>query len=81
MKNLFLALSLVAALSGCKTHTDYGDCKGILNDNEKRQNLQYEVNTGNMIGAVVFSETLVIPLLVGGFWIWCPVGPKTDYLR
>ena len=73
MKSLLLVLALSLA-AGCTTRTQYGECKGFFDKDEEDPKLKYEVDTGNIIGAVIFSETLGIPILVGGLWLFCPTG-------
>lgn len=72
MKSLLLALVLSLA-AGCTTRTEYGECKGFFDKDEEDPKLKYEVNTGNIVGALIFSETLAIPILVGGLWVFCPM--------
>lgn len=67
---LFLALFL----AGCTSKTDYGPCIGVMDD--KNPLLRYKVSTWNVVLAVVFSETLFVPILVLVNQTSCPVGVK-----
>lgn len=71
-KSLLAVLLLGVLLSGCRDSTQYGECIGLVND--KKPELVYEVSTRNVVMAVIFSETLMMPILVGAFYLYCPVG-------
>lgn len=76
MMKIISILLLTALLTGCTTSTQYGECKGLINQEEKEKDLKYTVDGMNIFWAFIFSETLVVPLGVGAFWIWCPTGKK-----
>lgn len=73
MKRIFLALAIVALLSGCTKKTEYGDCIGAFDD--RRPDLHYKADTGNVVLAIVFSETIIVPAVVVLDETMCPVGP------
>jgi hypothetical protein len=74
MKNIIALLVLAASLSACTSKTQYGDCIGVLQ--EKKPNLTYELSVWNTVLAVVFSETIVVPIVVVANQHSCPVGVK-----
>ena len=62
-----------AVTSSCYTgSTQYGDCVGLGAD--KVPGLQYDLDVGNVVIAAVFSETIVIPLIILLSDAYCPVG-------
>ena len=71
----FAALALVAMLSGCTFNTEYGECLGLDDDNDRNPALKYELNTKNIVLGVIFVETLAAPIVVGLEATYCPVGP------
>lgn len=78
MRKFLIALVATSLLmaSGCTMQTEYGDCKGIATENEKNPKLVYETSAWNVAMDVIFSETLVAPVVGLGFALWCPVGEK-----
>lgn len=69
-----LSLILIALLSGCASQTEYGPCVGIAED--KNPNLHYKVSVLNVVMAIVFSQTIVVPVVVAVDELYCPVGYK-----
>lgn len=43
---------------------------------EKNDSIKYEVNTGNIILSVLFSETIIIPLILTGGQLYEPISKK-----
>lgn len=79
MRKLIASLALIGILFGtsaCTRHTPYGQCVGLINKDDERSNLRYEVSTWNIVMAAIFSETLLWPGLTAAFWVWCPQGTK-----
>lgn len=74
MRKLIVALALSLMLSGCTSSTTYGSCVGINGD--KDPTLRYDYDTGNIIMAIIFSETIVVPVVVVLSALECPVGTK-----
>lgn len=71
-----LLLSLVALmLAGCTTRTDLGPCVG-LNDSDRNPTLIYKPSTKNIVLAVIFAETVVVPAIVATSELYCPTGVK-----
>ncbi len=74
MKRLLGLLLLISFMSGCTSSTEHGECIGILDD--PKPNLRYDYNGGNILLAIIFSETIVVPLVVVFDDLKCPVGVK-----
>lgn len=74
MKKL-AALVLVGLLMvGCTSETPLGDCKGLTD--KKDPALVYEYDTGNVVLAVIFSETIIVPLIVVLSSLECPIARR-----
>ena len=71
MKKLAISLILVALLAGCTSSTNLGKCISI---NDKEQpGLVYKYNLWNIFLGFIFSETLIVPLVVVfGDYLKCP---------
>jgi hypothetical protein len=83
MKPKFLTpcLLVLAALFSvsCASSTEYGECVGVQEDDRKDPALDYRLSGRNVALAVVFSETLVVPLVVVLAETLCPVGRKAAH--
>lgn len=73
MKKLFIVM-LAVALAGCTSQTEYGRCIGVMQD--KNPKLEYELSIWNTAMAIIFSETIVVPVVVVANQYQCPVGVK-----
>jgi hypothetical protein len=50
---------------------------GLVNEDAKRDpNIKYEMSPGSVIVAIIFSETIFVPVYVLGWDLFQPVGPK-----
>jgi hypothetical protein len=49
---------------------------GLANQDEKDPRVQYEICVGNVIWAVILSETVVAPIYFFGWSLYEPVGLK-----
>ena len=79
---LFMMLFMVGC-AGNKT-IEYKDSKtntvskitfqpyGIFDDEKRNPNIYYSLSWGNIFWSVVFSETLIIPGILCGFYLWEP---------
>ena len=74
MKKILVIATLMALLTGCTSSTQYGSCIGIADD--KAPNLQYKLSVWNTFLAIIFSETIVVPIVVLANETYCPVGVK-----
>ena len=69
-----LALMTLILLASCTQTTKFGECVGI---NDTRQdNLVYKANSTNIVVGVIFSETVVVPLVVIFSDLYCPISTK-----
>lgn len=73
MKTVVL-LSLLLCFSACSTSTDLGECIGVSDKENKKY--EYEVNLKNVFLAIIFSETLIVPINVVGWNLKCPMEKK-----
>lgn len=74
MKKLLVVFLMAMSLIGCETSTPQGQCIGVIDDPDPT--LQYRASGLNLILAVVFVETLVVPAYVILADLKCPVGLK-----
>ena len=81
MKRILAALliSTIFAASGCVNETRYGNCVGLLE--EKDPALVYNASVQNIVLAVVFSETIIVPIVVALDGIECPTAKKPAELK
>jgi len=57
----------------CQTYGQYG----LFNESDMRNpKVQYKVIVGNIVWSIVLVETIVVPLVVVGWFLFEPVGPK-----
>lgn len=71
---LTAVLLIAALLAGCTSKTEFGDCIGIADD--KKPDLQYKVSALNVALAIIFSETIVVPVVVLVSEVSCPIAKK-----
>ena len=75
MRKKFIALGfLLLILTGCTESTEYGECIGLGQD--KDPELVYRLDKSNAFVAIIFVETIIVPILVLADNIYCPVGQK-----
>jgi hypothetical protein len=67
---VIVALALVA----CTTRTEFGECIGAADD--KSPALIYRLSAWNIIVGIIFSETIVVPVVVVAAQLMCPEGKK-----
>jgi hypothetical protein len=70
----YILMILLILTIGCTSHTEFGECVGIMEDRDPK--LVYEYNNTNIVVAILFSETLIIPAIVILEELKCPVGKK-----
>lgn len=76
MKRAIIALCAAALLAGCTTRTEYGPCIGVLETGDP--SLRYNLSAWNLVLAFIFSETIVVPVVVLIESTRCPVGQKVS---
>jgi hypothetical protein len=73
MKRVIALLALAALMSGCTSKNEFGECIGTFDD--KKPGLEYKLSVWNTFLAVVFVETIVVPIVVVADEVRCPVTP------
>ncbi len=69
----WLALALVLLLlGGCTSETAFGPCIGGFDDRDPH--LIYKVSGWNLAMAIVFIETIFVPIVVAVDETLCPIG-------
>ncbi len=83
-----LVLALAATLPGCaKARTiefrggarrvePYGLYVELFDKARKDPEAEYKLNIPNVALSVIFSETIVVPIILCGWYLWEPAGPK-----
>lgn len=46
---------------------------GLFNKNEKNENIRYELSIGNIIWSVLLIETIFVPVILIGWYLYEPV--------
>ena len=81
---IIIIILIIAALCGvglhsCSSNDAIDGVKystyGIINESEmKNPNIRYEISTLSVVLAVVFSETIIVPIYIIGWDLFEPVG-------
>lgn len=74
MKKILLVLALF--ITSCTSETKYGPCVGLSETENPK--LIYKTDVMNVVMAVIFVETVFVPLIVVLSELDCPVGRITD---
>ena len=84
-----LMTCLTIGLAGCDNRKEINgkiyDTYGVANEDVmKDPHIKYQLSPGSIIAAIIFSESIVIPVYIIGWDLYEPVGPKeaqssTDY--
>ena len=77
MKKAIVAMLLALALftTGCRSHTEYGECIGV--GDEPEPELVYRVDVRNAVLGILFFETIVVPVIWLADEFKCPIARKT----
>lgn len=73
MKRILAVALICAALVGCNQRNNKGPCVGLMDKETKTANVEYDLSFWNIFLAVIFSETIVVPVVVVGYMLECPV--------
>jgi hypothetical protein len=73
MRKVIALLALAALLSGCTSKNEFGECIGAFDD--KKPGVEYKLSVWNTVLAVIFVETIVVPVVVVANQARCPIGP------
>jgi len=76
MRSLFLAALLALGLTGCTDKTEFGPCVGAFEEERRDPALDYRMSTTNVVVAVIFWETVIVPAIVVLDETYCPIGRK-----
>lgn len=60
----------------CYTFEQYG----LFDGKKENPKVEYDVITGNVVWAIILSETALAPIIVVGWYLYEPVGPKNKDL-
>ena len=52
--------------------------KGLFDMDEKSKKIEYKPIWGNVFWGILLSETLIMPFLLFGWYLWEPANPKTS---
>lgn len=85
MKKLFLLFMCVLFLTSCADDKyiclkeNNQECYtfktyGVLNINDKNDLINYNISWGNVFWGVVLIETIVVPIILFGWYLYEPVG-------
>lgn len=74
MRKLAAAVFLVL-LVGCTSSTEHGPCIGAFDDRDPK--LTYKVSVLNVFLAIIFVETIIVPIWVVVDETLCPIGRKS----
>jgi hypothetical protein len=72
---MLAAILAVTLLVGCTSRTEYGECIGAFDD--KKPELHYKASVWNIFLAIIFVETIIVPIYVVVDQSLCPVGKKS----
>jgi len=70
----FAIIALFLTLTGCASKTAYGPCIGAFDDKDPSK--VYKLSVRNTVLAVLFIETIFVPVIVVVNEALCPVGEK-----
>lgn len=73
MRSLALAIALALFAQGCTSSVKGVPCVGLMDT--KKPGVEYELSIWNILVAVVFSETIIVPIIVAAKQYECPVEP------
>jgi len=85
-KTIYLTFFLIIAfLFACTEETNlcrFGKCEkvrryGLLNEESKRENVVYRIDKSEVIISAILFETVVVPVIYAGFYLYEPVRFKT----
>jgi outer membrane lipoprotein SlyB len=74
---LVILAVLALSLSGCASSNEYGQTYGFANKESKMNpNAKYEVSFGSCVMAIIFCETIIVPVYVVGWNLFEATGKK-----
>ena len=81
MKNVLLAAIACISLAACAQPKTIDGVQyrpyGLFNEQERKNpKIDYDVSIGSVVAAVIFCETVIVPIYVVGWDTMEPTGPK-----
>lgn len=74
MKNIAIIAVILAMLAGCTARTEHGECIGLADDKDPA--LTYKLSAMNLAMAIIFFETIIVPIVVAVDQTFCPIAKK-----
>lgn len=65
---------LIFFLTACTSSTEFGKCIGV--DTIGKEELEYKISIKNSVIALLFAETIIVPIIVISDEIYCPIARK-----
>jgi hypothetical protein len=72
---LLLILCLLFSMA-CTESTPYGECIGAFDTEDPA--LNYRISTLNTVLAIIFFETIIVPIVVVAYEVKCPTSVKKE---
>ena len=73
---MFLIIAYVGCGTGQNVNGKYCDTYGFLNEEDRCEEVQYKIITGNFIWGIILVETVIAPLYFFGFSLYEPVSKQ-----
>ena len=93
MKKILLIITLCFVVCSCADDKTFVDENGKTftartygwadKETEKIENVKYNISVGNVVWSIIFSETIVVPVMLTGWDLFEPISyepPKKDTL-
>jgi len=81
MKKLLIIILLSITLTSCanskRINGESIEPYGLFNQELKRDDVVYNLSIGTIILSVIFVETLIVPVIACGWYLWEPQRQKT----
>lgn len=66
-------------IGGKKTLVEpYGMYSEFFDKNRKNPGVEYRLSTGNVVLSIIFCETVIVPVVLCGWYLWEPVTNKIN---
>lgn len=72
MRKLLTVLMVGTLCSSCIKHTEYGECIGVQDKAQMKK--EYRLSYWNIFIGLIFSETIIVPVVVALDDVYCPTG-------
>jgi hypothetical protein len=73
---MIMALSLAGCGDPMEIKGTMVPTYGLFNEDDKFENVEYEISIGNVIWSIILIETIFMPVYFIGFSLFEPVGMK-----